>query len=211
MWDQRGFAEQIGGLEKVCRPANLPPENPGRPYLIARSASGLRLGIFTVLGRTFMKTNGDCPFRCSDALLAELAPQCDAVLAEIHAEATAEKIALGWYLDGRAAMIVGTHTHVPTADATILPRGSAYHTDAGMSGPYRSVLGREIEPIIGRFLDGMPRRWPVAEEDVRLCGTLVEIDARSGCATICQQVTLCKDSLEADMTTLLAALESRTR
>lgn len=195
VWDQRGFADQIDGLEKVCRPANLPRDNPGRPFLVVENAAGLRLGIFTVLGRTFMKTLTDCPFRTADAVLEVLAPQCDAVLAEAHAETTAEKVALGWYLDGRAALIVGTHTHIPTADATILPRGSGYHTDAGMSGPYQSVLGREIEPILGRFLDGLPRRWPVAEGDVRLCGTLVDFDLEARAATRCEQLTISKDAL----------------
>lgn len=186
IWDQRGFSEQIDSLEKVCRPANLPPENPGRRYLVVENAKGQKLGIFTVLGRTFMKTNADCPFRCADALIAELAPQCNAILAEIHAETTSEKVAMGWYLDGRASLVVGTHTHIPTADATVLPRGTAYQTDAGMSGPYHSILGRQIEPIIARFLDGMPRRWPVAEGDIRLCGTLVDIDDATGAATHCQ-------------------------
>lgn len=197
VWDQRGFSTQIDSLEKVCRPANLPIDNPGRAWLIVENAKGQRLGVFTVLGRTFMKTLADCPFRTADALLAELAPQCDAVLAEIHAETTSEKVAMGWYLDGRAAMIIGTHTHIPTADATILPRGSAYQTDVGMSGPYRSILGREIEPIIGRFLDGMPRRWPVATEDIRLCGTLVEIDPQTGAAILCEPFTLRQEPVAA--------------
>lgn len=186
IWDQRGFAEQIDGLERVCRPANLPRENPGRTALVVENAKGQKLGIFTVLGRTFMKTNADCPFRTADALITTLAPQCDAILAEIHAETTSEKVAMGWYLDGRVSLVVGTHTHIPTADATVLPRGTAYHTDAGMSGPYHSILGRQIEPIIGRFLDGMPRRWPVAEGDVRLCGTLVDIDDSTFAATRCE-------------------------
>lgn len=187
VWDQRGFSEEIDGLESVCRPANLPPENPGRTHLVVEK-NGFRLGLVTVLGRTFMKLNADCPFRTADAKLKALRKETDAVLVEIHAEATSEKIALGWYLDGRAAAVIGTHTHTPTADARLLPRSTAYLTDAGMTGPYESVLGREIGPILGRFLDGLPRKWPVAEGDLRLCGVLIEIDPESGQATRCERV-----------------------
>lgn len=189
VWDQRGFVDEIVTLRSVCRPANLPPENPGRTFLILEN-NGFKLGVFTVLGRTFMKTQADCPFRTADKLVEELQPKCDAIIAEIHAETTSEKVAFGWYMDGRASLVVGTHTHIPTGDATILPRGTAYHTDAGMSGPYESILGREIQPILLKFLDGLPRRWPVAENDVRLCGTLVDFDVEKGVATSCEQFTL---------------------
>ncbi len=186
LWDQRGFSEEIGALERVCRPANLPVQNPGRRFLVMESG-GVRLGVATVLGRTFMKTHADCPLLAADALIEELRPQCDALLIEIHAEATSEKVGLGWYLDGRVLGVVGTHTHVPTADARVLPRGTAYQTDAGMCGPYQSVIGREIEPILGKMLDGMPRRWPVATGDARLCGTLIDFDPSDGLATSCQR------------------------
>jgi len=189
LWDQRGFIDEIGSLASVCRPANLPAENPGKTFLVLEN-NGFKLGVFTVLGRTFMKTQADCPFRTADHLVGELHAQCDAIIAEIHAEATSEKVAMGWYLDGRAQLVVGTHTHVPTGDACVLPRGTAYMTDAGMSGPYESILGREIQPIVLKFLDGVPRRWPVAENDVRLCGTLVEVDAAQRVATKCEQFTL---------------------
>ncbi len=189
IWDQRGFAEEIGTLEKVCRPFNLPPQCPGRTHLILEK-DGFRLGVLTLLGRTFMRMQGDCPFRTADVAFANtLKGKCDAVLTEIHTEATAEKVALGWYLDGRASIVVGTHTHIPTADANVLPRGTAYLTDAGMTGPYRSVLGREVEPVILRFLDGLPRRWPVAEGDMRLCGFLVDLDPTTGFAVKAEQFT----------------------
>ena len=185
VWDVKGFAGEIDGLEKVCRPANLSPNAPGRRFLVVE-ADGFRLGVATILGRTFMKVPADDPYRAADALLKELAPQCDAVFVEMHAEATSEKIAMGWYLDGRALGVVGTHTHVPTADARVLPRGTAYHTDAGMTGPYESVLGREIQPILAKLLDGLPRRWPVAQGDVRLCGTLIDFDPAGNYATRCE-------------------------
>ncbi|KAF0093649.1 MAG: hypothetical protein E1N59_2637 [Puniceicoccaceae bacterium 5H] len=181
-WDQRGFENDIGGLDYVCRPGNLPKICPGREHLIVEK-DGFRFGVFTVLGSQFMKISSDNGFAYADQKLLELREQCDAVMVEIHAEATSEKIAMGWFLDGRVALVVGTHTHVPTADYRVLPRGTAYISDAGMSGPYESVLGREIPPVIARFVDGMPRRFGIAEGDVRICGCIVDIDRKSGLAT----------------------------
>lgn len=182
VWDQKNFENEIDGLPQVCRPANLPPGNPGRSHLIIE-CSGFRLGILTVLGRNFMGIKADgCPFRTADEKIAAISGQCDAILVEAHMEATSEKIALGWHLDGRVAAVIGTHTHVPTADGRVLPGGTAYLSDAGMSGPYASVLGRDSGEVVQTFLDGMKRRFPVAEGDVRLCGCLIEIDAGSGLA-----------------------------
>ena len=125
VWDQRGFEEEIDDLEHVCRPANLPEACSGRTSIVIE-CGGFRLGIFTVLGHQFMRTKANCPFHTADRFLEELKEKTDAILVEIHAEATSEKVAMGWYLDGRAAAVIGTHTHIPTADATILPRGTAY-------------------------------------------------------------------------------------
>lgn len=186
VWDQRGFAQEIDRLDFVCRPANLPAGVPGRNFLILEK-NGFRLGVFTVLGRNFMKVTADCPFKCVDSLAHQLSLETDALLVEIHAETTSEKTALGWYLDGRASMAIGTHTHIPTADGRILPRGTAYLTDAGMTGPYASCLGRDIQAVIGRFIDGMPRKFEIAQDDVRLCGCLVEVDAH-GTAQSFQQI-----------------------
>ena len=179
VWDQRGFEKDIKDLPNVCRPANLPSSCPGARWVIVKQPD-FRLGVFTVLGRHFMQHKADCPFLCADALLESLKAETDAVLVEIHAEATSEKIAFGWYMDGRVLGVVGTHTHVPTADYRVLPRGAGYISDVGMSGPYHSCLGREIRPVLGRFLDGMPRRFEVATEDVRLCGVLLESDPDTG-------------------------------
>ncbi|MFP4282789.1 MAG: TIGR00282 family metallophosphoesterase [Verrucomicrobiota bacterium] len=181
-WDQRGFANDIEDLEFLCRPANLPAQCPGSYYLVVESG-GFRLGIFTILGRVFMKVTGDDPFGAADRLLNALRKEADAWIVEMHAETTAEKIAMGWFLDGRAAAVLGTHTHAPTADARVLPRGTAYITDVGMSGPYESVLGRAVGPVVARFVDGMPRKFDVATGDVRLCGAIVEIEPRRGLAT----------------------------
>jgi len=127
-----------------------------------------------------MNVKAGCAFLGDDRMIAQLRGQADAIVVEIHAEATSEKQALGWHLDGRVAAVLGTHTHVPTADGAILPRGTAFICDVGMTGPYASVLGREVKPVVGRFLDGMPRRFDVATEDVRLSGVLVEIGASMG-------------------------------
>ncbi len=190
IWDQRGFPSEIGELARVCRPYNLAPQCPGRTHTVIEKG-GFRLGVVTVLGRQFMdKIHADCPFRAADAKLRELRDQTDAVLLEVHAEATSEKIALGYYVDGRAAAVLGTHTHVPTADPCILARGTAYITDVGMTGPYHGVLGREMQPVIARFLDGMPRKFPVADMDARLCGCIVGIDRDSGLALEMRSVCL---------------------
>lgn len=176
VWDQKGFENEIAALDRVCRPANLPVACPGRDHVIVEK-NGFRLLVFTVLGRTFMGAKGECPFLCADAMLHKLAGKYDGVLAEIHGEATSEKQALGWHLDGRVTAVLGTHTHVATADASLLRQQTAFMCDVGMTGPYESVLGREIAPVIGRFLDGLPRRFEVATGDVRLCGTEVEFNA----------------------------------
>ncbi len=176
VWDQRGWEIDITQLERVCRPANLPPNCPGWDHLIIETR-GFRLAVFTVLGRQYLGMKADCPFRCADRMVEQLKAQADAIVVEIHAEATSEKQALGWYLDGRVTAVIGTHTHVPTADAQILPKGTAFICDVGMTGPYASVLGREVTPVVSKFLDGLPRRFEVATGDVRLSGALIEIGA----------------------------------
>lgn len=174
VWDQRGWENEIDQIEHVCRPANLPRSNPGWDHLIIEKR-GFRVAVFTVLGRTFMGMKADCPFLCADRMIAQLKGQADAIIVEIHAEATSEKIALGWHLDGRVTAVLGTHTHVPTADARVLPKGTAFMCDVGMTGPYAGVLGREVAPVVAKFLDGMPRRFEVATDDVRISGALIEI------------------------------------
>lgn len=192
-WDQKNFENEIEGLEAVCRPANLPENNPGRRYLVLER-NGVKLGLFTVLGRNYLALKADeCPFKCADKLLGQLKAECDAVFVEAHMEATSEKIAFGWHLDGRATAVVGTHTHVPTADGRILPKGTAYLTDAGMCGPYTSVLGRDIGQVVQTFLDGMKRRFPVADDDVRIAGCLIEFDAASGMATSFERIEVCRN------------------
>jgi metallophosphoesterase (TIGR00282 family) len=174
IWDQRGWDREIASFERVCRPANLPAACPGRDHVILESG-GFRLAVFTVLGRQYINLKADCPFLTADRMIERLRGQADAIVVEIHAEATSEKQALGWHLDGRVTAVLGSHTHVPTADAAVLPNGTAYLSDLGMTGPYQSVLGREIVPVLAKFLDGMPRRFEVATGDIRLSGAAVEL------------------------------------
>jgi len=188
VWDQKGFEAEIADLPRVCRPANLPASCPGRTHVILER-DGFRLLVFTVLGRNFMGPKVDCPFLCADALLRECAGRHDGALVEIHAEATSEKQALARHLAGRAVAVLGTHTHVATADAAVLPPGTAFMCDVGMTGPHESVLGREIAPVIARFLDGMPRRFEVATGDNRLSGALVEF-ARDSRASSIERLSL---------------------
>ncbi len=175
IWDQADIVPFLSGEAKILRPANYPEGVPGRGIE--------RLGPLTVInlmGRTFMYEIDD-PFRCADRLLASLPPGAP-VLVDMHAEATSEKIAMGWYLDGRVSAVVGTHTHVPTADARLLPKGTAFVTDTGMCGPRDSVIGVDAEPVLRKFLTGMPARFTVAETSkaVQFNSVLIEIDGASG-------------------------------
>ena len=191
VWDQKGFETEIVDLERVCRPANLPAACPGRIQVVVEK-DGFRLAVFTVLGRQFMGMKAECPFLTADALIHDCRQQgrADGFFVECHAEATSEKQALGWHLDGRAVAVIGTHTHVATADFAVLPKGTAFGCDAGMTGSHASVLGREIAPAVARFLDGMPRRLEVAEKDVRLSGVIVAYDPSTGRATRCERIQL---------------------
>jgi len=195
VWDQMNFNREIDQLDFVCRPANLPASNPGRDHLVVKS-NGLRIGLFTVLGRTFMGPKVTCPFERADQLIEKLEKQTDALIVEIHAETTSEKEAIGWHLDGRVNLVFGTHTHVPTADGRILKGGTAYQSDLGMTGPRESVLGREIEACVGRFVDGLPRKCPVASGDVGLQGCLLEIDSSSANTISLERIEIREDELD---------------
>ena len=180
-WDQRGFEKEIDGLPFICRPFNLFKGSPGKPHLVLE-VNGLRLGVVTMLGNQLVKISSAAGFPVIAEYIDSMREECDSILVETHAETTSEKMALGWYLDGRVAAVIGTHTHIPTADARVLPRGTGYITDAGMSGPYDSVLGRDIEPVVRRFVDGMPRRFTVAEKNVQLHGVIFEVEkGKRGC------------------------------
>jgi len=186
-WDQKDLAGHLEKEERVLRPANFPPGCPGRGWITVQTAMGV-VTVINLVGRVFMQPHYDCPFRTVDEILKKGAALGKVVLVDIHAEATSEKIAMGWYLDGRVSAVVGSHTHVQTSDETVLPKGEAYITDLGMTGPKRSVLGREVEPIIKRFLTGLPSPFGVATEDVVLEGVLITVDEKTGKATRIKRV-----------------------
>ena len=176
-WGQKEFAGQIGALERVIRPVNFPAECPGRGWCLVTMPT-FRFALVNVQGRVFMNPV-DCPFKAMDRALNEI-PKDVPVFVDFHAEATSEKITLGHYLDGRVTAIVGTHTHVQTSDAMLLPKGTAYLTDLGMTGPYISSIGRDLKPVTRRFVTGMPSRFDVAEGPCVLEGAIVEFDSATG-------------------------------
>jgi hypothetical protein len=185
----------MGSSDRIVRPANLPPMAQGKGYTVVKSRSGVAVGVTALLGRLYMKPM-DCPFRIADQMVNEIHKQTNIMVLDMHAEATSEKIALGWYLDGRASIVFGTHTHVPTADARILPKGTAYITDLGMTGPYESVLGRSREKVTRSLITGMPNMYSIAENDVRVAGILVTVDSTTGKAVKIEQLIL--DDAEID-------------
>lgn len=166
--------------ERICRPANLGANAPGRDFALFELDNDVKVAVFTVMGQMFMKTTVDCPFRAADRVINAIPKEVKIVVAEVHAETTAEKVALGWYLDGRVSVVFGTHTHVPTADETVLPGGTAYITDLGMTGPYDSVLGRKKEAVVSAMTTRVPTPFDIANDDRRACGILAEVDPGTG-------------------------------
>jgi 2',3'-cyclic-nucleotide 2'-phosphodiesterase len=184
IWDKREIIDYFQAADgnphsparRLLRPANYPPGMPGWGLYQGRKGE-IPYAVLNLQGRVFMAANDD-PFRVADKLLQEA--KAKVVLVDIHAEATSEKISMGWYLDGRVTLVVGTHTHVPTADEQVLPGGTAYITDVGMTGPYDSVIGVKKELIVAKFLNGMPARFEAATGDVRLCAIVVDCDEATG-------------------------------
>ena len=179
-WGQKEFAGQIGTLEGIVRPANFPQECPGRGWCMVTLPT-FRFAVLNLVGRVFMNP-ADCPFKAADRALAEI-PKDVPVLVDFHAEATSEKITLGHYLDGRVAAVVGTHTHVQTSDAMLLPKGTAYLSDLGMTGPYISSIGRDLKAVTRRLVTGMPSRFEVAEGPSTLEGAIIDINTATRAAT----------------------------
>ena len=179
IWDKREALDYIGVEPRLLRPANYPAGVPGNGSYIARSGSGVTVGVINVMGRVFM-LNIDDPFAVVLKEIEALRSRTRIIFVDFHAEATSEKLAMGWHLDGKVTALVGTHTHVQTADERILPRGTAYLTDAGMTGPHDSVIGVEIEPALGKFLNALPAKFETATGNPRLNGVIVEADEQSG-------------------------------
>lgn len=179
VFKQKDVLQVFNTCSYVLRPANFPPQCPGIGSYMYRVNDTVSIGVINILGRVFASTV-DCPFRKVDEILDQMQRKVKVILVDFHAEATSEKIAMGWYLDGRVSGVLGTHTHVQTADETILPNGTAYITDLGMTGPFTSVLGRDVRAAVDRFLTQMPVRLKVAQDDLRMNGVILEIDADTG-------------------------------
>lgn len=171
----------------LLRPDNYPPEQPGRGYCVYSNSKGQKLGVINLMGRTFMDPL-DCPFRRASELVEKLKTQTKCIFVDFHAEASSEKMAMGWHLDGKVSAVVGTHTHVQTADERILDQGTAFLTDSGMTGPYDSVIGVKKEIIINRFLYKRGARFEVASGNPWLCGAVIEIDPATGHAVSIQRL-----------------------
>src|SRR2546421_5444330 len=181
IWDKKEIIEYIGKENLLLRPANFPAGTPGSGYITVK-AGPHRVGVLNLMGRVFMNPI-DCPFRKADELVAELRREASVVLVDMHSEATSEVMALGWYLDGRVSAVVGTHRHVQTADERVLPGGTAYITDLGMTGPTDGVIGVDREIILQRFLSQMPVRFEAAKGPAALHGVVIVVDPDSGRAT----------------------------
>jgi metallophosphoesterase (TIGR00282 family) len=198
VWDKRelvdyfnaAVAEPYSPARRILRPANYPAGTPGVGVYEGTTGAGVAYAVLNLQGRVFM-ANIDDPFRVADRLLEKI--EAKVIFVDVHAEATSEKVALGWYLDGRVTAVIGTHTHIPTADARVLPGGTAYQTDVGMTGPYDSVIGVQKEQILQRFLTSIPGRFEAAMNDVRLCAALVECDAATGRAQSIEHIMVDED------------------
>jgi metallophosphoesterase (TIGR00282 family) len=190
IYRRRDILSVLERSDRIVRPANLPKSAIGRDHTVVALANGHRVAVVSLLGRLYMPPQGDDPFASVDAVLACLPGGLAAIVVDMHAEATSEKIAMGWHLDGRASVLFGTHTHVPTADECIMPGGTAYITDLGMTGPYDSVLGRKKKNVLQSLTTSVPCPYDVADGDTRLCGLLVRIDPATRRATHVERVRI---------------------
>jgi 2',3'-cyclic-nucleotide 2'-phosphodiesterase len=195
IWDKREVLDYINVEPRLLRPANY-PDAPGRGSYVGRTANGRSVAVLNLMGRVHMASLDD-PFRTAERELAVLAERTKIVFVDFHAEATSEKIAMGWFLDGRVTAVVGTHTHVQTADERVLPGGTAYLTDVGMTGPHDGVIGVEREAVIQRFLTGLPTRFEAASGDPRLNAVVVTADDHTGRATRIERVSCSESDLDA--------------
>jgi metallophosphoesterase (TIGR00282 family) len=195
IWDKKEVFDYIGAESRLLRPANYPAGAPGRGSYVARTADGRKVGILNLMGRVFMPLTDD-PFAVALREVEAIAAETRVIVIDFHAEATSEKQAMGWLLDGRVTLVFGTHTHVQTADERILPRGTAYISDVGMTGPHDSIIGMEREPALERFRTGMPARMEPASANPRLNGVIVKADERTGQASTILRLNLSMSDLE---------------
>ena len=189
IWDKREIYEYLPQQPRLLRPANYPDETPGSGVYVADGRNGVRCAVINIQGRTFMP-NTDCPFRKTDAILESLDAEIKVRLVDFHAEVTSEKIAMGCYLNGRVSAVVGTHTHVPTADTTILDGGTAYQTDVGMTGPHDSIIGVKKPAVLRRFLTALPVRMEAAKHNPQLHAVLIGVDESTGKAVTIKRMVV---------------------
>lgn len=189
IWDKKEALDYIGAEPRLLRPANFPAGAPGNGRYLARTRDDVSVGVVNVMGRAFMAPLDD-PFAVVLREIEALRERTRIIFVDFHAEATSEKIAMGWHLDGKVTAVVGTHTHVQTADERILPKGTAYLTDVGMTGPHDSIVGVEIEAALGKFLTGLPARFETATGNPRLHAVIVEADDKTGLATDIERLSL---------------------
>ena len=189
VWDKREIYDYLTRQPRLLRPANYPAELPGSGMIVVEARNGAQCAVLNLQGRTFMLAI-DCPFRKADALLEALPASVKVRFVDFHAELTSEKVAMGWYLDGRVSAVIGTHTHVPTADTRILANGTAYQTDAGMTGPYHGVIGVDKDIVIQKFLKQLPVKMEAAKHGAELHGVIVEVDESTGRAAAVRRVEI---------------------
>lgn len=189
VWDKKEILDFIADYESLIRPANYPGSALGRGSVVMPSIKGYHVGVINLMGRVFMHPL-ECPFRTAEQEIEKIRKRTKIILVDMHAEATSEKIAMGWFLDGKVTAVVGTHTHVQTADDRVLPGGTAYITDVGMTGPFDSVIGTRKEIVLERFLTQIPNKFEVAKGDVRLQAVLIDVDEKTGCALSIERLSL---------------------
>ncbi|MEX2559784.1 MAG: TIGR00282 family metallophosphoesterase [Pirellulales bacterium] len=206
IYRRREITSVLVSQPDIVKPANYPPEAPGHEFAVVRSAGGIDVAVVSLLGRVFMRPV-DCPWAAADRVLSRLPPEVKLVLVDFHAEATSDMQLMGRHLDGRVTAVLGTHTHVPTADEEILPGGTAFQCDVGMTGPYHSILGRRIDRVLETTLSFNPTHFEVASGDVRLCGSIVEADSQTGRATSIRRLRI--DEAQAEQLAQSAGQEGR--
>lgn len=189
LWDKKEILSIVEHEARLLRPANYPSGVPGFGSVVVEASGGPKVGIINLAGRVFMSTL-ECPFRTAEREIKKLRGQTSLIIVDMHAEATSEKIAMGWHLDGKVSAVIGTHTHVQTADERLLPQGTAYISDIGMTGSMDSVIGVKTDMVLHRFLTQMPVRFESAKEDARLCGVILDLDSATGKAASIERIQM---------------------
>ncbi len=196
IYRRREISGVLQRRQNIIKPANFPPESPGRDHAIITTAAGVKVAVISLLGRVFMRPV-DCPWHAVDRVLAQLPSDINVIIVDLHAEATSDKQLMGRYLDGRVSAIIGTHTHVTTADEQILPGGTAFQCDIGMTGPHESILGRRIDRVLETTRTFNPTHYDVADKDNRISGTIIDIDPNTGRAESIKRICIREEEVDA--------------